>query len=84
MGLENSKRYSYSFHQISAKLYEDIGCHGGIQAITSLGNRPSSKMLWHFEISTWENCKMCNILKTAHRRVKRMKIWDSQSSILHT
>ena len=42
MGLEISKRYSsHSFHPIQAKLYEDIGYHGGIQAITFLGNRPS-------------------------------------------
>ncbi len=33
----------YSFHQISAKLYEDIGCHSGIQTITFLGNRPGFK-----------------------------------------
>ena len=35
--------------------------------------------LWHFEILAWEskNHKMCNILKTADHRVKRMKIWDS-------
>ena len=42
MGLEISKRYySYSFHPMSAKLYEDVDYHGGIQAITFLGNRPS-------------------------------------------
>ncbi len=44
MGLEISQRYSsYSFHPISAKLYEDIGSHSGIQAVTFLGNRPSFK-----------------------------------------
>ncbi len=44
MGLEISKRYfSYSFHPMSAKLYEDIGDHGGIQAVTFLGNQPSYK-----------------------------------------
>ncbi len=42
LGLEISKRYSsYSFHPISAKIYEDIGYHGGIQAVTFRGNRPS-------------------------------------------
>ena len=43
MGLEISKRYStYNFHLISAKLYDDIGYHDGIQAnITFLGNQPS-------------------------------------------
>ena len=41
MGLEISKRYSsYSFHSISAKPYEDIGYHSGIQAVTFLGNQP--------------------------------------------
>ncbi len=44
MGLEISKRfYSYSFHLMSVKLYEDVGYRGGIQAITFLGNRPSLK-----------------------------------------
>ena len=44
MGLEISRRYfSYSFHLMSAKLYEGISYHGGIQAITFLGNRPSFK-----------------------------------------
>ena len=38
MGLEISKRYSYySFHLMSAKLYEDIGCHDGTQAVTFRG-----------------------------------------------
>ncbi len=43
MGLVISKRYSSSFHPMSAKLYEDIGYHGGIQAVTFLGNRQSLK-----------------------------------------
>ncbi len=30
-----------SFHPMSAKLYEDIGYHGGIQAVTFLGSRLS-------------------------------------------
>ncbi len=33
MGQKISKYY-YSFHPVSAKLYEDIGYHGGTQAIT--------------------------------------------------
>ena len=38
MGLEISKRYSsHIFHLMPAKLYEDISYHGGIQAITFLG-----------------------------------------------
>ncbi len=42
MELEISKRYfSFSFHRIPSKLYEDIACHGGMQPITLLGNRPS-------------------------------------------
>ncbi len=28
MGLEISKRYSYSFHSMAAKRHEDIGYHG--------------------------------------------------------
>ena len=44
MRLEISKSYfSYSFYPISAKLYEDIGYHGGILTLTFLGNRPSFK-----------------------------------------
>ncbi len=39
MGLEISKHYSsYSFHSMSVKFYEVIGYHGGIQAVTILGN----------------------------------------------
>ena len=39
MWLEISKRYSYSFHLISAhpKLYEDIVDNGGIQAFLVIG-----------------------------------------------
>ncbi len=56
MGLEISRRYSsYNFHLISAKPYEDIGKHGGIQAITFRDNRPILKLLWHFKILTWES-----------------------------
>ena len=44
MGLEISKRFSsYSFHLITAKLYENISYHGGMQTVTFLGNRPSIK-----------------------------------------
>ncbi len=44
MGLEMSKRYcSSSFLQTSAKLYEDIGYHGAIEAIYFLANWPSLK-----------------------------------------
>ncbi len=55
MGLEISKRYSYSFHLMSVKLCENIGYHGGIQAITFLGNRPSFKNFVALEILTWES-----------------------------
>ncbi len=41
-GLEISKYFSpYGFHLISAKLHENIGYHGGMHAVTLLGNRPS-------------------------------------------
>ncbi len=92
MGLEMSKRYfSYTFHPISAKLYESIGYHGGIQASTFPGNWPSFKNLkwpfkWHFEILTWsqwETPNLCQILKATVHRAKGMKIWDSQSYELH-
>ena len=45
MGLKISKRYSYSIHLISDKLYEGIDYHTGIQAITFLGNQPSFKTI---------------------------------------
>ncbi len=42
MGLEISTHYSsHSFHLMSAELYEDIGYHSRIQAVTVFGNRPS-------------------------------------------
>ena len=48
MELKISKRYSsYSSHLLSAKFYEDIGYHGGIQGviffIIFFGSRPSFK-----------------------------------------
>ena len=49
MALEISKRYSsYSFHPMSGKLYENFDYHGGIQAITFLGNQPSLKYFVKF------------------------------------
>ncbi len=55
MRLEISKCYSsYTFHLISAKLYEDIDYHGGIQAIT-LAIGQVLNFLWYFEILTWES-----------------------------
>ena len=65
---------------MSAKVYEDIGYHDGIQAIIFLGNRPSIKKMWDFEILTWDSMgktKMWNISKTAARRAKRTNSWDS-------
>ncbi len=44
-GASNFKMLLYTFHPISAKLYDDIGYHGRIQAITL-------KSLHHFEILT--------------------------------
>ncbi len=70
MRLEISKHASCSFHPISAKLHEDIGCYCGIQAITFLGNWPSLTFcgtLKFLHWSEWENPKMSNILKTARR-----------------
>ncbi len=40
MGFEISKRYSYSFHLLLDKLYENISYHRRIQAIIFLGDRP--------------------------------------------
>ena len=84
MGLEMSKRYSYSFHPMSAKLYEDIGYHGGIQAMWNTGYFLAIiqvlKILLHVEILTWKSMgkpKMWNISKTSDHRAKWMKIWDS-------
>ncbi len=45
MGLEIPNCHNpWSFHRISAKLYEDISNHGEMQAITFLDNRPSFKI----------------------------------------
>ncbi len=57
-----------------------LGYCGVIQAVTFLANLPSFKNLRHFEILTWVSMgkpKMWNISKTADRRTKRAKIWDS-------
>ncbi len=43
MGLEISKRYSYTFDLMSGKLHEDIDYHGGIHVVTFLANCPSLK-----------------------------------------
>ncbi len=83
MGLEISKRYSYSFHAMSIKLSEDTGYHGWTQAITFLGNQPSFiniLAVWNFNGGRWGNRNMCNTLK---RREKQMKIWDLLSKEFH-
>ena len=77
IGLEISNHYSScSFHPMSTKLYEDIGDHGGIQSITSLGQKKkkSAKKMLHFEILTWESMgkpKMWNISERVDRLVER-------------
>ena len=53
-------------HPMSLKLYEDIGYHGRIQAVTFLGSQPNLKKnvaLWNFNMGV-------NILKMAVRRAK--------------
>ncbi len=52
MALEISKYYTYSFHWISAKLYEDFGDCAGIQAVTSLGSLKFCGT-WNLEISKY-------------------------------
>ena len=45
------------------------------------------KILWHFEVLTWESMgepKMWNISKTADRRAKLTKSWDSGYYSAHT
>ncbi len=65
MGLEISKRYScYSFHPMLLKLYEDIGYHGRIQAVTFLFNRPNLKKnvaLWNFNMRVNGKIMKCAI-----------------------
>ena len=80
MGLEISKCYSYSFHSMSAKLYEDIGYRGEYRPLLFLAVAQVLKILWHFETLTresMEKSEMWTILKTADRRAKRTKIWGS-------
>ncbi len=47
MGLENSKLQSYGFHPISAKVYEGLSYHGGIQAIKLIS--------WH-SVTCYKKC----------------------------
>ena len=65
------------FSPLSAKVCEDIGYHVRINAITFLGDWPSLKNLWNFNMEEWENLKMLNILKTADHRAKGIQMWDS-------
>ncbi len=70
--------------ELSAKLYEEITYHGGIKAITFLGNQPSFKnflALWNFKMRVNGKPEMCNIPKMANRRVKRTQIWDSGATM---
>ena len=42
------------------------------------------KILWHFQILTWESMakpKMWNISKTTDRRAKRTKIWSRGTTV---
>ncbi len=60
----------------------------GYRLLLFLANNQVVKILWHFEISTWESMgkpKMWNtsIWKMANRRVKQMKIWESWSYSAH-
>ncbi len=57
MRQEISKRYfSYSFHQMSIKVNQGIGYHGGIQAISFLGNRLSFfQNFVALRILTWDS-----------------------------
>ncbi len=80
----------YSFHTISAKLYQDISYHGGIQAIAFVGNRLSVKSfvaLWNFNMGV--NGKILKCAKSWKCLIvlaKRTEIWNSQQSyelVLH-
>ncbi len=73
------------FDPISSKLYDKYDSHGGLQAITFLGNRPSLTILWHFEILTRElrrKTKMWNISKTVFVERNGRK-FSTQSTIVH-
>ncbi len=63
---------------MSAKLYEDIGYHGGIHAITFVGNQ--LKILTRGSMG---EPKMWNLSKTAYRRAKWKKIWNPGSYSAH-
>ena len=66
-----------SFRPMLAKLYEDIGYHGEMQAVNFNGNPPSYKhfvTLCRFNMGVnGKIMKMWNILKTVDRRAKQMK-----------
>ncbi len=58
---------------------------GKYKLINVLAPLQKLKILWHVEILTWKsrgNPNMCNILKMADRRAKRMKIWGLRSYAL--
>ncbi len=82
-GAKISKRHSYNFHPFWAKLYDIWGSHGRIKSYKFFGHLPKNLKfwkfwtLWNFNMKkSWENCKICNLLKTADLRAKRTNIWD--------
>ncbi len=83
-GAENFKTLLVLQFSSDVKLYEDIGRHSGIQAITFLGKRPifiNFVALSNFNMGTNGKTKMWIIPKKDNRRVKQTKIWDSGSNI---
>ena len=86
MGLEISKPYSsYFFMQSEPNFKINQAVIREYKVINILAIWQKLKILWYFEILIWEsmeNSKKCKILKTADRRAKLMKIWESCSYVL--
>ncbi len=79
MGLEILKRFSsYSFHlNCQPNFMRTLATMVKYRLSLFLAIGQVLKILWHFQILTWElvgKPKMCNISKKANRRAK---IWDA-------
>ncbi len=80
-GAGNFKRFSsYSFIWCQPNFMRTLATMAEYRLSLFLAIGQVLKILWHFEISTCESMgkpKMLNISKTADRRAKRTKMWDS-------
>ncbi len=82
MRLKKSKSYSsYSLIQYQPNGMRALGTTGEYRLLLFLVIDQVLEMLWHFEILAWESS--VQYLENGDRSAKRVKMWDSQSNILH-